>query len=58
MANTSQQEFETWASGRGLNTAKAHQSDEYQSKGTRELWWCWQASREALGARLVRQMPK
>lgn len=54
----SQQDFEAWASDRRLNIEKLYQSADYQSKGTRELWWCWQASREALGETLARPMPK
>ncbi|TWC18133.1 hypothetical protein FBY06_11558 [Pseudomonas sp. SJZ085] len=47
--------FEAWAQARGVNIDKIHLGKEYQSKSTRELWWCWQASREALGATLARQ---
>ncbi|NUT87158.1 hypothetical protein HNO91_12045 [Pseudomonas corrugata] len=46
----SQIAFEAWAVARGLNIEKIHQSNEYQSKSSRELWWCWQASREVHGA--------
>lgn len=44
----SQVAFDAWAAGQGLNIEK-HRGD-YVSSGTRERWWCWQASAETHAA--------
>lgn len=44
----SQVAFEAWAAGQGLNIEK-HRGD-YVASGTRERWWCWQASAETHAA--------